>query len=440
MGVDLAALLCIFSSVYMWRYGALATDFWSSPGLWFILITTLSSLYILGTYDLEENSNIFNLAAKLIIAVLLGISATLFIHYFFAKSRIGLFGRMTFLGSFSVFWVFAMTYRAVVQKWYHHRLSNSRWLFVVHQSLLDVIQKDLQHHAFQGEVSFLTEKVSTSEKVLGTWNDVDSLLDKSWSSVIVAIDSLEGGTRDLFTKLMEARFKGHTVMDLSHFYEGMWRKVPVHYLSHEWFVNAEGFGILGDRISMKIKRLADLFFSTGLLLIVWPLMLLTALAIRLESKGPVLYRQVRTGRSGVNFTIFKFRSMRLDAEKDGAVWAQKNDSRVTFVGKWIRQTRLDELPQLFNVFRGEMSFIGPRPERPEFNEILAKKIPYYNLRHTVSPGITGWAQVLYPYGASEEDAKEKLQYDLFYIRHHSLLFDLVIVLKTINVVLMGKGR
>jgi lipopolysaccharide/colanic/teichoic acid biosynthesis glycosyltransferase len=169
-------------------------------------------------------------------------------------------------------------------------------------------------------------------------------------------------------------------------------------------------------------------------------MLLTAVAIRIEGPGPLLFSQNRIGKSGVVFVIYKFRSMRTDAEVGGAKWAAPRDARITRVGYWIRQFRLDELPQLFNVLKGEMSFIGPRPEQPDLNLRLEDEIPYYNLRHLVNPGVTGWAQVMYPYGASVEDAKEKLQYELYYIKNYTLWMDLQIVLRTIGVVLAGRGR
>jgi exopolysaccharide biosynthesis polyprenyl glycosylphosphotransferase len=169
-------------------------------------------------------------------------------------------------------------------------------------------------------------------------------------------------------------------------------------------------------------------------------MLLTAVAIKLESPGPVLYRQERVGQGGKTFSIMKFRSMRADAEKDGKPrWASSNDDRVTAVGRFIRRSRIDELPQIFNVFLGDMSFVGPRPERPYFVQDLARQIPYYNVRHTVKPGITGWAQVRYPYGATVDDAIHKLQYDLYYVKNHSLFLDLMILLQTVQVVLFGKG-
>ena len=178
-----------------------------------------------------------------------------------------------------------------------------------------------------------------------------------------------------------------------------------------------------------------------LLLVFSPLMLLVALAIKLDSPGSVFYTQVRTGLHGKPFGVYKFRSMYQDAEKrGGAQWAKERDPRITRVGRWLRLTRIDELPQIVNVLRGEMSLIGPRPERPEFDVKLKQKIPYYDVRYLVKPGITGWAQVMYPYGASIEDAYEKLAYDLYYIKNYSFWLDLAIALKTVRVVLFGKGR
>ena len=168
-------------------------------------------------------------------------------------------------------------------------------------------------------------------------------------------------------------------------------------------------------------------------------MLLTALIVRLESPGPVIYKQDRVGLFEKEFTVYKFRSMRADAEKDGAVWASAKDNRVTFFGRFIRKVRIDELPQIWNILKGDMSFIGPRPERMAFVQKLKETIPYYSLRHTVKPGLTGWAQVCYPYGASEEDARRKLEYDLYYIKNMSILLDINIIFKTIGVVLFPKG-
>jgi len=273
----------------------------------------------------------------------------------------------------------------------------------------------------------------------GNWSDLDENLQRNWSGLVIAVP-WKDLPADLGQSLMKARLSGHSVVEISEFFERTFRKVPVDFLGPEWFVFEKGFALLSNPLGLRIKRLFDLLGALGLLLLVWPLMLIAALAVKLESPGSALYRQVRSGLGGNDFTILKFRSMGMDAEAGGAQWAVKKDPRITKVGKFIRLTRLDELPQLINVIKGEMSFVGPRPERPEFNSELEKKIPFYSLRHLVRPGLTGWAQINYPYGASVEDAKEKLQYELFYIKNHSLYLDLQVVLKTIKVVLFGQGR
>lgn len=193
------------------------------------------------------------------------------------------------------------------------------------------------------------------------------------------------------------------------------------------------------KAALRRKRVFDIAAAIGLLVVTAPLLLLTAIAIRLDSKGPVLYRQRRVGYGGAEFDIYKFRSMRTDAEKDGARWAATNDDRITRVGRFIRRTRIDEIPQAINILKGEMSFVGPRPERPEFVETLEREILHYHDRHFVKPGITGWAQVKHEYTASVEGARQKLTYDLFYIKHGSLLLDLMIVLMTVRVALLGIG-
>ena len=240
--------------------------------------------------------------------------------------------------------------------------------------------------------------------------------------------------------LMDCRLSGINVCDVQQFIEREACKVDVDLLRTSWMVFSDGFIMSAWRAGTK--RGLDLTASVLLLAIAWPVMLVTAFFIGLEShfKGSIFYRQTRTGFDGKNFDVIKFRSMSVDTEAPGqAVWATEHDSRVTRVGSFIRNTRIDELPQLFNVFKGDMSFVGPRPERPVFVDELTEIIPFYNQRHRVKPGITGWAQLCYPYGASVEDAKEKLQYDLYYLKNHSILLDLIILLQTIEVVLIGEG-
>lgn len=239
-------------------------------------------------------------------------------------------------------------------------------------------------------------------------------------------------------EILECKLAGIRVIDLSSFFERETGHVQLDSLNTSWIVFSDGF--LQTSLKDVTKRLFDIVVSGLLLLLAAPLMLLTMLAIKLDSRGPLLYKQARVGQDGKVFDVLKFRSMTVNAEKDGVPqWAQKNDARVTRVGKIIRTLRIDELPQIFNVFRGDMSFVGPRPERPFFVDDLSKKIAYYNCRHCVKPGITGWAQVRYPYGSSIEDAVQKLQYDFYYVKNHSLFLDLIILFQTAQVVLFGKG-
>ena len=201
---------------------------------------------------------------------------------------------------------------------------------------------------------------------------------------------------------------------------------------------------MNHRFKTSLDHRLNALLAFAVLALVWPIMLITALVIYLDdgrrTGASVFYRQIRIGIDGKPFQILKFRSMRPDAEAGGAQWASKNDSRVTAIGGFIRKYRIDELPQLFNIIRGEMGFVGPRPERPEFVEQLVKDIPYYAQRHNVKPGLTGWAQLKYPYGSTTEDAQEKLKFDLYYIKHRTLLLDIVILIRTVEVVLFGKGR
>jgi sugar transferase (PEP-CTERM system associated) len=238
--------------------------------------------------------------------------------------------------------------------------------------------------------------------------------------------------------LLECRLRGVRVSDLSTFFEREHRQVLLESLTPSWMVFGEGFRQGLTRAI--VKRFFDIAASFALLLVTLPVMLLTAACIAVESGRPILYRQQRIGQGGRPFTIYKFRSMRVGAESDGRPrWAGANDDRTTRVGRFIRKTRIDELPQIFNVLKGEMTFVGPRPERPYFVDKLVEQVPYYALRHSVKPGITGWAQVRYPYGASVEDAIEKLQYDLYYVKNHTLFLDLVILAATVEVVLWGSG-
>ncbi len=257
--------------------------------------------------------------------------------------------------------------------------------------------------------------------------------------LVVAPDAINGNDHGLTPeRLLDLRLRGVRVYDDVSFWEQHLGRVNLDHISVGWFLRAEGFS--SGALSRVIKRTIDITASLLLLAMTLPLMMGVAILIKLDSRGPVLYRQQRVGRYGQAFTLLKFRSMRKDAEAEGAPrWAARRDPRVTRIGALIRSIRIDELPQLLNVLHGEMSLIGPRPERPHFVAQLAKAIPFYDERNYVKPGITGWAQVNFPYGASVEDARQKLSYDLYYVKNRGTFLDLLILLSTIRVILFREG-
>lgn len=269
------------------------------------------------------------------------------------------------------------------------------------------------------------------------YNLADHVVLLNASEVVLALEERRNALP--LDDLLRIKTTGVHVNDLSSFLERETGRVDLDSVNPSWLIFSDGFSS-GRRISSALKRLFDIAASLVLLIITAPIILLTAIAIKLESKGPAFFRQKRVGQYGQEFELIKLRSMRDDAEKDGqAVWAQENDPRVTRVGKLIRKLRIDELPQAWTVLRGQMSFVGPRPERKQFVDDLATKMPYYAERHMVKPGITGWAQVNYPYGASLEDARHKLEYDLYYAKNYTPFLDLLILLQTVRVVIWPEG-
>ena len=311
------------------------------------------------------------------------------------------------------------------------------------QEILNSLRRESDRKGFNliGFIHIRGEKnVVNAENII---NLNSSLLDfsikNSVDEIVIAVDD----RRKSFPlhELMDCKMSGIDVVEILTFFERETGKIRVDLLQPSWLVFSDGFqeSVYRD----YVKRFIDISASSILLFVTWPIMLLTIIAIYIESnfKGPFLYSQVRIGENGKPFAVLKFRSMSVNAEKEGgAQWAQKNDSRITKVGSFIRKVRIDELPQIFNVLKGDMSFVGPRPERPEFVVMLNDSIPYYEERHRVKPGITGWAQLCYPYGASEKDSLEKLQYDLYYVKNHSTILDFLVLVQTAEVILFGKGR
>lgn len=351
------------------------------------------------------------------------------------------FGRGIFLLQFACFFFFALGWRIVFSMLLPAIIERDNILIIgagdSGASLYNLLTKS---PSSQWVVGFLDDdpEKQADEMVLG---HTDQLLkiarEKGVKTAVLAVTHKR--SPELIKNILDAKLHGINIVEMPTLVERFLDRVPVNHIHDNWLLFSEGFYMVSEGRIQKIKRLMDIAASGALLLINLPLLAFTALAIKVESAGPLFFTQERVGKDGQTFKIWKFRSMAEDAEKDGAVWAQKNDMRVTRVGKIIRKFRIDELPQIWNIFRGDMSLIGPRPERPEFVSELEKSIPYYSVRHAVRPGLSGWAQVNYPYGASVEDAKRKLEYDVYYIKNMSLMLDLRILLKTISVVLFGQG-
>ncbi|MCU1382829.1 MAG: family PEP-CTERM/XrtA system glycosyltransferase [Acidobacteria bacterium] len=349
----------------------------------------------------------------------------------------------TFVTALGVFVVAVLTWRIAFNRFAHVPHLEERLLIVgtgvTARKLAQQIglQQDFAYRL----VGFVDETDDASmirqHDVLGSAGDIDRIIaTRHVDRIVVGMSDRRG--RLPIEQLLRAKMSGVRVEDATTTYERLTGKILLDDLKPSWLIFSDGFR--ASRVTRFVKRMVDLSFSIILALVSAPFMALTAIAIRFDSPGPLLYSQERVGENGGVFNIYKFRSMRTDAELAGKpVWARDNDDRITRVGRFIRKTRLDELPQLWNVMRGDMSFVGPRPERPFFVDQLAKEIPFYLQRHAVKPGLTGWAQVKYQYGSTVEDAMEKLRYDLYYIKHLSIVFDLTIVLDTVKVILFGKG-
>ncbi|MCF6216792.1 MAG: TIGR03013 family PEP-CTERM/XrtA system glycosyltransferase [Emcibacter sp.] len=287
-------------------------------------------------------------------------------------------------------------------------------------------------------------RMSKTENTIDTAQDYDQtiplknyILERGVQEIVVAIDERRGALP--VDALLECKMMGCRIIEATSFIERQSGTVSLKNINPSWLIFSDGFGNSGN-IDHILKRVFDVMASGLLLILTLPILFVTAILVKITSKGPIFYRQERVGLNGVPFDVLKFRSMTIDAEADGVPkWAAKNDTRVTGLGRIIRSSRIDEIPQIFNVLSGAMSFVGPRPERPFFVEQLEKKIKLYGERHRVKPGITGWAQVNYPYGASEEDTKRKLEYDLYYIKNYSLFLDFLILIQTVRVVLWPDG-
>jgi len=408
-----------------------------------LLITALVqlSLYYFDLYDLKIFRSNFELAIRLLQS--LGVSSIFLaiLYYLFPFLIIGrgiFLISLSFVGAIIVFW--RMIYNHILKT----RKLDQRVMIIGCGQLAKSIAKEIVERADTGfkVVGFITDNPErVGEKLVNpsVIGDQSQILDIAAKEIVdrivVALEERRGKFPD--TQLLNCRMRGIDIEDGIEFYEHLTGKLQVESLRPSTLIFSNGFK--KTKLTLWIKRITGFAFSLIGLIVCSPLILVISILIKIDSPGPIFYKQERVGENRRIFKLLKFRSMFENAEVNGPVWAERNDNRVTRVGRWLRKWRFDEIPQMFNVLKGDMSFVGPRPERPYFVERLQKEIPFYDHRFSVKPGITGWAQIKYRYGASKEDALEKLKYDLYYIKNLSSLFDLIIIFETIKVVLFGKG-
>jgi sugar transferase (PEP-CTERM system associated) len=352
----------------------------------------------------------------------------------FGRGLLSLFLLMTFLGQFGL--------RLLVRKFIRATIFANRILIIgvgkLAQTIAEVVPKDMNPLSCCGFILCNKETpIVEPDKIVGNIDELTTIIkDQRPHQIIVALTDKRGALP--LKDIMHCKLRGVEIFEAPSYYEQQTGRLLLENIQPSSFIYSDGFRI--TTFKRNSKRIADVLISAFALLLSLPLFPLIALAIKLDSSGPIFYKQLRVGELEVEYFIYKFRTMDQNAEKDsGAVWAQKKDPRVTRIGKFMRKTRLDEIPQLYNVLKGDMSFVGPRPERKVFVDRLKEVIPFYSTRHFIKPGVTGWAQVRYPYGASDEDALEKLRYDLYYLKHFSAFLDFKIIKETFGVVLSGFG-
>ena len=342
--------------------------------------------------------------------------------------------------TFGMFMTFGVLFLAqIFLKWVIQQFFIKRYKVIIYgnNKNKEKIMRTLIENVQYENVGFVSEEKKEREEYMGNINSLEEVIEKKKiDKIIIAVDQLNDVELDA---LINFKINGVEVITYKEFNEQIDQKIDISYINKTWLLESIGFEILHNTTQQKIKRLFDIVFSVILLIVTIPIFLITAVLIKLLSKGSILFKQKRLGLKNREFEIIKFRSMKIHDKKDYSKYADEDDPRITKFGKFIRKTRIDELPQLFCILKGDMSFVGPRPEWDELCYEYMKKIPYYNMRHLIKPGITGWAQVMYPYGISADDAYKKLEYDLYYMKHQDLMFDLKIIFRTVKIVLFAKG-
>ena len=444
-GADLVTFTLTYIVVVAWRTGEFP-QFYASRRYALMAVVMLVALRLTEAHTLDHHLPAWRSPMRVITAagiagVMLGVIMYLFGPEFMG-SQYSLLGRSIILPTLVIFSAVGIVVRLKFWKWLRRVSTSSRWLLLAAINDPGLVEFWREYSSRRSDgLQMLVHHVPPDPnphlpEIAGTWGELAEKLQESWSGIILSshVKLPNVAARDV----LHARIHGMPVLELPEYYERYWHRVPESHLHDRWFSLSRGFDLLDSPVQSRLKRASDLFLAGGMLLLALPVMLLVALLVKLERSGPIFFKQTRVGQYGINFTCIKFRSMVAGSEK-GDRYTQMNDSRITRLGGFLRKSHLDELPQLINVLRGEMSFIGPRAEWNKLVRNYEQQFPYYHLRHLVRPGLTGWAQVNYPYGANLEDTRMKLEYDLYYIKFHSLYLDFIIIIRTLHVCLFGVG-
>jgi len=340
---------------------------------------------------------------------------------------------------FSAVFFFQIIFRKIISSIY---MKKKNVLIFGSNHIENNIQEDIIASLDYNYIGYISDNKSRATKYLvGNYAEMEKIIKEKKIDLLVIVKDMKSPSFKKYLKrLFDLKINGLKVLSYEIFNEEIQKKIDASKIDEEWLLQSNGFDILNDGMQKNMKRGVDLVIASTLMILFSPMALIVAILIKLESKGPVIFKQVRIGENMVPFKVYKFRSMKIHDPQKYSKYAQDNDNRVTKIGNFIRKTRIDELPQLFCILKGTMSFVGPRPEWDILAKEYEKQIPYYNLRHMIKPGLTGWAQVMYPYGENIEDTKRKLEYDLYYLKHQDLILDVLIIFKTVKVILFGKGK
>ena len=361
------------------------------------------------------------------------------INIVFSITLYAFWKRFDTFNMFALLFLFQVIFRRIVCSLY---MKKKNVLIFGSNHIENNIQEDIIRSLDYNYVGYISNNKSrATEYLIGSYEQMEEIIYQKKIDILVIVKDIKSpGFKKYMKRIFDLKINGLKIMNYEEFNEDIQKKIDINKINEEWLLQSNGFDILNNEVQRNIKRGMDLMLALVLMVILSPLALIVSIIIKLESKGPVIFKQMRIGENMRPFKVYKFRSMRLHDPEKYSKYTLDNDSRVTKFGKFIRKTRIDELPQLWNILKGTMSFVGPRPEWDILAKDYARQIHYYNLRHLIKPGITGWAQVMFPYGESLDDAKKKLEYDLYYLKHQDFILDVLVVAKTAKAVFFGKGK